>query len=268
MPRSIENWIISSLLKRGSIRTEELMENPHLIRTLPPLIQSLRSYMQGDWGPIISRELETMRGQVPFEFLLQALALADKLDLPVHNINHLPQSTAADNLQVLEQSRESIDQVFGPGHQIQVLKTVTVSFRDSNDNYYHFLVSGFGDFQVEKTLIRQLAGIAGVSYKHRHVNDEAVFDPDIGINMVPGLVKPIILPQYLQNITGICYLHLADPNEIGAVTATLVDSFLTYIGVLEEVLKEYLLNFCQDSRSNLQEVAKFSPDADVYLVNR
>ncbi|HYD35594.1 MAG TPA: hypothetical protein VD999_05990 [Vitreimonas sp.] len=266
MARSAENELLSIILHRRSLRVEDILEDPSLQPDLPELSASLRKYLAGDWVDIIGRELLTEWGQIPFEFLVEAMLSADALDLPTLSIKHSPATSAHENTTNLKSEQTRIDQVFGPDTEVKVLKTVTASFISPGGPRHHFLISGFGEFQVDKVLLRHLAETIGANFKQRHINNEEVFDPEIELRVVPGLVKPIISPHRLSPLTGICYLHLSEPDQVGAVTATLFDSFLAHVGIWEAALEWYLLEFCRASGVIITPHHLSIPQADIYFI--
>ncbi len=224
------------------LATLTTLKDPQTRAAIPDLETALALWLEtGDRSLILARTFMMPRAHISPVFVMNAYGftqqerLADGQKRPILIVKQEPSFSAGDNAQMLALQRDEICSALGISDLPQVLKTVTLKYK-RGDSSYIVLVSGVGDFRVDRDLKRAIGSQLDLS---NSVSRESVvnprdFDTTLVLGLQPGLVKPILEPHLAANINGIAYLTgIAEPNSYVALSISHIDTMIMRLNDFE-----------------------------------
>lgn len=180
------------------------------------------------------------RAHMAPQFIQLLYSWLDSNGLPYYVYTHDSSQSVAEKQAILAQHAKEIYQALGIRELPQPLKTVTLGYSNAGTSYY-LLVSGVGDFKIEKELRKEIAEAVQVSnsvMKAASINPRE-FDTTIRLGLIPGIVSPILEQHLAGNINGIYYLKPKRPDHFVELAVSPIDSFILRSGEFTEHLKGY-----------------------------
>jgi hypothetical protein len=131
------------------------------------------------------------------------------------------------------------------------LKTNTLSISFPDGHKVSHLVTGVGDFEIDKPTKVKMAKLFEVSKNqmrdHAHINDPT-FDPAEKLGLIPGMVGPFFANKHLSNVGKVVFLETnTDPSSFLALALTPSDTAIIQRHVFEDTLQWwYSQNDCPE----------------------
>ncbi len=225
--------------------TIESLRDPWVRDQIPTLQQALEAWrFNNDTSLLQTRLIQLPRAHTPMDFVTTVYEHLTRGEFPLIIVNHEPSFSATENIEALADKRDDILATLQTDRFPQILKTVSVKFSTSDD-YKMVLVSGVGDFRVEKGLKRKIATELDLpisTAKNATVNPSD-FDTTLWLGLIPGMVKPIIQPHLIGNVSGVFYLRTANPSDFVVVSVSPIDSMILKVKHFEAHLRAYARAF-------------------------
>jgi len=246
----IEQWTGNPIFGEGGNVRQSVHHNlvtlknlryPEVRANIPPLQSALEAWKdQSDTSLLFTRILALPRAHAPMEFVTRVYENLSENDLPFMIADHEPSFSAEENIAALAGRQEEIQAKLGINSLPQILKTISVEF-PVDEGRLIVLVSGVGDFRLEKRTKREIAGVLELSpksAKRARINPPD-FDTTLWVGLIPGMLKPVIQPHLVGNVDGITYMHLARPDDFVVLSVSPIDSMIIPVDRFEQHLRAY-----------------------------
>jgi hypothetical protein len=214
-----------------------ILEHPEYFERFPGLLEALEAVDNRKSRPMLLRREMAPYTQIPLPFLREVRDRVNANGDDLIVVPHPPCLTAAEHEAEIAKYMDELTAQFGILQMPRVIKTVTLKFSEEGI----VLVCGGGDFRIEKSDKRSIAGALGYSSaKYTTINPES-FDPR-RIGFIPGMVKPMPSARGMHDIDAVCYLHQDPMSRVShfALTGSPFESIIFPVPVFEEVFPWYL----------------------------
>lgn len=214
---------------------------PEVRQSIPSLQTALEAWrFEDDHSLLIARTQMMPRAHAPLDFVTGVYEDLTINGLPILIVEHQPSFSAKDTVEALSERESEIKCALGTETAPAVLKTISVEFRHPEGRRI-ILVSGTGDFQLERSTKKEIAAELGVSArkaKSAKINPSD-FDTTLWLGLIPGMVMPTVQPHLIGILDGLAHLRLTEPSEYVAFLTSPIDSIIMPTDRFEDHLKEY-----------------------------